>query len=295
MGMIFSAECYKFLGDIESSISTYKQSGTFAPGRNDHLFSLAVIYQELNDYDNMLIQTTKMMQPERTNAFPQYVSFIDTSLYHDSPTKRVQSLHEIALNKTNKKIMLPFHINQNKSKKLFVVDNFYSNPNEVRDFALSVEYQRDLRWYKGLRSTQPYRPDGIKEVFESIIGEKISNFEEHGFNGCFQICTAEDPQVYHFDLQKWAAMIYLTPNAPIESGTRLHKSKINGTRHSSESDVNYAFSGGFYDSTKFDIVDGAGNVYNRLVIMDARCIHSAGPYFGQGVEDGRLTHLFFFD
>jgi glycosyltransferase involved in cell wall biosynthesis len=295
MGMIFSAECYKFLGDIESSISTYKQSETFAPGRNDHLFALALIYQELNDYDNMLVQTTKMMQPERTNAFPQYVSFIDTSMYHDSSSKRVQSLHEIALNNTNKKIMLPFYINQNKSKKLFVVDNFYYNPDEVRNFALNVEYQKDLRWYKGLRSTQPYRPDGIKEVFESIIGEKISNFEEHGFNGCFQICTAEDPQVYHFDLQKWAAMIYLTPNAPLESGTRLHKSKINGTRHSSESDVNYAFSGGFYDSTKFDIVDNAGNLYNRLVIMDARCIHSAGPYFGQGVEDGRLTHLFFFD
>ena len=51
----------------------------------------------------------------------------------------------------------------------------------------------------------------------------------------------------------------------------------------------------FYDSTKFDIADSAGNLYNRLVIMDARCIHSAGPYFGQNKQDGRLTHLFFFD
>jgi len=51
----------------------------------------------------------------------------------------------------------------------------------------------------------------------------------------------------------------------------------------------------FYDSTKFDLVDSAGNVYNRLVIMDAHCIHSAGPYFGTSPETGRLTHLFFFD
>jgi hypothetical protein len=90
-------------------------------------------------------------------------------------------------------------------------------------------------------------------------------------------------------------MIYLTPNAPIESGTRLHRSKINGTRDSRELNVGDAFSGGFLDSTKFEITDSAANIYNRLVIMDARCIHSAGPYFGQGMQDGRLTHLFFFD
>jgi hypothetical protein len=38
-----------------------------------------------------------------------------------------------------------------------------------------------------------------------------------------------------------------------------------------------------------------GNIYNRLVIMDAQSIHSAGPYFGSNKTDSRLTHLFFFD
>jgi hypothetical protein len=87
----------------------------------------------------------------------------------------------------------------------------------------------------------------------------------------------------------------LTPDAPIESGTRLHRSKINGVRHSGDAYVDSAFTGGFLDSTKFDVVDSAGNIYNRLVIMDARCIHSAGQYFGQNFNDGRLIHLFFFD
>jgi len=192
-------------------------------------------------------------------------------------------------------IVPPFYINKITSKKLFVVDNFYYNPDEIRDFALSQTFVADLRYYKGLRSTVSFRPPGLKEVFESIIGEKINVWDEYNNNGCFQICTAEDPQVYHNDEQKWAAMIYLTPNAPYESGTRLHRSKITGARHLKDVPFDGTFSGGFYDSTKFDTIDSVGNIYNRLVLMDAQCIHSAGPYFGYDKPTGRLTHLFFFD
>jgi hypothetical protein len=189
-----------------------------------------------------------------------------------------------------------FYINKQVQKKLFVVDNFYYNPDEIREFALtSVEYVADLRYYKGLRSTTPFRPPGLKEVFESIINQQISSWDNHGYNGCFQICTAEDPQVYHNDTQRWAAMIYLSPNASHESGTRLHRSKITGARHVSDPSFQGSFSGGFYDSTKFDVIDNVGNIYNRLIIMDAQCIHSAGPYFGFDKPTARLTHLFFFD
>ena len=126
------------------------------------------------------------------------------------------------------------------------------------------------------------------------MGQKIYDFES-SYNGVFQIMKSNDPQVYHYDTQKWAGMIYLSPNAPIVSGTRLHKSKINGTRHRDEPDSDGAFLGDFYDSTKFDITDSVANIYNRLLIMDAGSFHSAGPYFGNTMESARLTHLFFFD
>ena len=222
-------------------------------------------------------------------------------MYHDGGTQ-IQELHNTALTNAEKtkqesKIMSAsnFIVNRNRTERMFIVDNFYTNPDEVRDFALNqVEYAEDLRWYKGLRSTTTYVAPGTKEAFEYILGKKITKFD-YGWTGCFQICRASDPQVYHYDLQKWAGMIYLTPNAPVESGTRLMRSKLNGTRHSSEPNVDMAFNGNFYDGTKFDIADSAGNIYNRLIIMDARCIHSAGPYFGATPEDGRLIHLFFFD
>jgi glycosyltransferase involved in cell wall biosynthesis len=293
---IFKGDTYKFLGENDNAIKSYLNADKFAVGRNDHWYCLADLHKNLEQYNEMLKYTSIMMQPERTNPFPKYVNFIDSSMYNDSPTQRIQQMHQFALEKVQESGATPLQVNDNKNDRLFIVDNFYKNPDEVRNFALTqVEYNEDLRWYKGLRSTKPYRTEEMKKAFEQIIGRKIINWEEFGTNGCFQITTAKDPQVYHYDQQTWAGMIYLTPNAPLESGTRLMRSKINGTRHSSEPDVDLAFNGNFYDSTKFDVADSAGNIYNRLVIMDARCIHSAGPYFGSTPEDGRLIHLFFFD
>jgi glycosyltransferase involved in cell wall biosynthesis len=297
LSMIMIGQAYGYLGDTEKELMYYKAAEPFAPERNDHLIAQARKYMELKDWNKMLKVCTPMIQEDRVNPFPRYVNFIDSAMYHDGGPL-VKDLWNLAVEKVNEeknKPQLPFFINTSYNKRMFIVDNFYNNPDQIRNFALSqVEFKEDLRWYKGLRSTTTYRPKGLKEAFEHIIGERIKDFEQ-GWNGCFQITRAHDPQVYHYDQQTWAAMIYLTPNAPLESGTRLHQSKINDARHSTDMDADKAFSGGFYDSNKFHIVDSAGNLYNRLVIMDARCIHSAGPYFGQNEQDGRLTHLFFFD
>ena len=190
--------------------------------------------------------------------------------------------------------MKQFELNPNRTKRLFVVDNFYVDPHTVREIALTMDFQADLRYYKGLRTTHSYRDENMKKAFEEIIGEPIINWE-YPINGCFQITTAEDPQVYHCDQQKWAGMIYLTPGAPYESGTRLHVHKETGLNHGSQPDIGNAFAGGFFDATKFDLVANASNVFNRLVIMDAKHIHSAGTYFGNSKETGRLVQLFFFD
>lgn len=184
-------------------------------------------------------------------------------------------------------------LSNNPQKRIFVVDNFYANPLEIRDFALKQQYLEDTRFYKGLRSTRSFIAPGTKEAFENILGANIVDFSG-GNNGCFQITSSENPQVYHSDGQTWAGIIYLTPNAPVESGTRTHVSKRNGSRSSDEK-VTGTFETGFYDSTQFDVDISVGNCFNRLVIFYGHLIHSAGSYFGNNMWNGRLIHLFFFD
>lgn len=295
MGLIFAAESYRYLGDMDSALKMYHDAGYFAPPRNDHIWGMATLHKDKQEYDQMLACTSIMMQPERVNPFPTYAGFINFEMYHNTGTalhRMHKEAQELAALHSAKK---PFSVNtQSNKKRLIIVDDFYADPDAIRNFALSLEYEEDLRWYKGLRSKQTFATPEVKKAFEEILGVEVFDFDT-GYNGCFQITTAENPQVYHYDSQRWAAMIYLTPDAPVQSGTRLHKSRINGTRHSTDPDSDSAFNGNFYDSTRFDVVDSAGNVYNRLVLMDARSFHSAGPYFGDSPETGRLIQLFFFN
>ena len=47
-------------------------------------------------------------------------------------------------------------VNQRAQKTVWVVDNFYSNPYAVRDFALKQEFKEDLRYYKGRRTEEQF-------------------------------------------------------------------------------------------------------------------------------------------
>ena len=191
--------------------------------------------------------------------------------------------------------IVPSTINRQPNKTVWVVDNFYSDPYAVREYALKQEFKPEIEYFKGSRTIEQYFVPGTKEAFERIMGIKIREWESHGMCGRFQYCTAQDSLVYHNDGQTWAAMIYLNPDAPYCTGTSLYASK-NGARRTSDpqySDEVYA--GGFYDETKFELVDSIGNVFNRLFIFDAQNIHAASKYFGQTKEDSRLFHIFFFD
>jgi hypothetical protein len=176
---------------------------------------------------------------------------------------------------------------------LVVVDNFYENPMAIREFALKCEFKPDLRYHKGSRS-EPHRFEGLKERFEGLLGRKITNWEK-GPNGVFQTCVAGDQLVYHDDFQQYAGVLYLTPDAPPQTGTCLYRSKYTKKMKVPKDEFSQVFKNGFLDSTEFDLVDVVGNVFNRVVLFDSHCIHSAQNYFGTTKENGRLFQLFFFD
>ena len=189
---------------------------------------------------------------------------------------------------------VPSTLNRKPHKTVWVVDDFYQDPHAVREFAMKQKFSENPQCHKGSRTEEQFFVPGTKEAFERIMGIKIEEWESHGMNGRFQYCTAEDPLVYHCDLQRWAAMIYLTPDAPYHTGTNLYAHK-NRMRNSRQGDIDSCFTGGYYDSTKFDLVDSIGNVFNRLFLFDAQAIHAAAEYFGQTMTDSRLYHIFFFD
>jgi glycosyltransferase involved in cell wall biosynthesis len=287
---------HKYLGDYQKAIEWFQKAEQYCPVRNEHIVYLAQTYDELKQYDKMVEQTTRLLEPDRKLPFPDYFFLIDNNIYHDS-SDYPQQLHNYALSKANEeKTINSFSIHTITKPRLWIVDDFYNDPHAVREFALKQEFEENLAYYKGNRSKQQYIVPGTKEAFERIIGKKITNWTEtHGMCGRFQYCTAQDDLVYHCDGQTLAGMIYLTPDAPFSCGTSLYAHKDTKLRNENDFGNTNVFEGGFYDKSKFELVDTAGNVFNRLVLFDAKCIHSANEYFGTNITNSRLFHLFFFD
>jgi hypothetical protein len=198
-----------------------------------------------------------------------------------------------------------FSVNQNYNKRCWVIDNFYDNPDDVRRFALEQKYF-PKEGAVGHRTRKQFFFDGVKESFEKIMGKKIKEEGEHswyfpGINGRFQYCEAGTERVYHCDEQQFAALVYLTPDAPPECGTTFFRHKQTKIRHNSEidwakGDGDLVFPGDtFLDGSRYEQIDMVGNVYNRLVIFDGGNIHSASDYFGSNQRNCRLHHMFFFN
>ena len=179
-----------------------------------------------------------------------------------------------------------------------VVDNFYTDPDSVRDFALNQEFNVSGN-YPGLRTSPCTNAggyiDNIKKRFESIIGKKITYFPLDKYNTAFQYTTKESKTWIHHDEMSYAAVIYLTPNAPLDSGTAIYRHRLTGImRH--ELDCPVDFNKFQLVEEDWDIVAESKNIYNRLVIYDSMYYHrSVIPGFGKDKHDGRLFQTFFFD
>lgn len=192
-----------------------------------------------------------------------------------------------------------------KNTSVIVVDNFYKDPDSIRNFAINSLKFSPSDLHKGERSA-PFILDGTQEQFETILGKKITNWQHPNYaNGVFQFCISKDQVVYHIDSQMFAGVVFLTPDAPLRSGTQTFKSKITNDikfGHDLESNARFrlTFKPGqpdhnFYNRDAFELVDSIANIYNRLILWDARSIHAAESYFGDSASNGRLFHLFFFD
>lgn len=179
--------------------------------------------------------------------------------------------------------------------QLMIIDDFYTNPDSVRNYALNQPF--DVKGnFPGSR-TKAWLPDDVKSCiqhymnFAGNITSWLNNDPNHSYSGAFQLTTAYDRTWIHSDFNNmWAGVCYLTPDAPYSGGTGLYRHKESG-KHSSGGQDKYEA----YDYTKWDLFDRIGNKYNRLIIYRGDLFHASLDYFGSTPYDGRLFQTFFFN
>ncbi len=183
-------------------------------------------------------------------------------------------------------------VNNQLNSQVIIVNDFYKNPDNIRQNALSMKF--DVKGnYPGYR-TAPHIEPGTKELFESAIGKKIT-YWPGGYNGSFQYTTSDMKSWIHRDNTEWSAIIYLTPDAPVDSGTIMYRHKPTGMEYVNMPDEEHKLGQDTYDDSKWEVTDRVANIYNRCVLFKGRRSHMAGPYFGTTKENARLFQTFFFN
>lgn len=195
-----------------------------------------------------------------------------------------------------------------------IIENFYENPDAVRKFALEQKftYCKELQnidyVYPGGRTQDLSNLD--KALFDKICTKLVSVFHnsEHDMmrwliTTSFQSVTEEFNQgVIHTDHNTvFAGVLYLTPDAPLNSGTSLFKKNktFNEEKYQQallQNDARFKIGEIAMDTSyhsMFDEVVRVNNVYNTLIIYEGRHYHAANEFFGKTLADSRLAQVFF--
>ncbi|MEV8327650.1 DUF6445 family protein [Kitasatospora sp. NPDC056731] len=198
-------------------------------------------------------------------------------------------------------------------RKLIIVDDFYADPDKVRTRALSTDYADITPTdYPGLQSRYSLRTDALARAFNELVQARIcsdpARFTWGGFR-CVTEASGRGTKVHADIAIDWAAMVYLTPDAPMEAGTGFFRHRETGVEAPPTDRQARAL--GFRDASDFDdkvvrrdMADlskweqtgWVGPVYNRLVLFRGSEVYHA-PLAGCGSDaaTGRLTHNFFFN
>ena len=199
---------------------------------------------------------------------------------------------------------------------IYIVDDFYPNPDEIRHKALELEFKDGQTKGKkvnhpGARAFNPWYDNMIylRNRWETITNKKAVEFKYGWSNGAFNIGYkkqhlfnwvhgdhTEDRSKEHMF---WAAVIYLTPNPMGCTGTVFleHKrTKVirqyeNDAPATGESFKQFIGSKAEQDWKPHITVE---NRYNRCLVYDGTLFHAPRlSSFGHNKETGRLTQLGF--
>lgn len=194
-----------------------------------------------------------------------------------------------------------------------VLDNFYEDPLLWREFALDQEFFKGDRGnWPGIRTELLHRVN--YDLFQVVLKKLLFVLKDYGITQVSELQTGFQliDETYgrgwvHDDDPSFqcAGIIYLNEAAPLNSGTTIYENSpdFSGERYAKlfETDVNSKSPAEREQYMKyreeqvsqFKKSITVDNVFNRMVLFDSRCWHSADKFFGTTDDNSRLTQVFF--
>ena len=200
-----------------------------------------------------------------------------------------------------------------------ILDNFYENPDLVRQFALSLDSFTDSagRW-PGKRTLPLHE---VNQSFFNTFCNKLFNLfydlDYHNLNyrvsTTFQTISnySENPisnlntgWIHSDDEYIFSGVIYLNPNPSEHAGTNIYN-KIDGENNGLTQSEKFKLYLGkepvneseytdqvLENNNKFEETVSIKNVYNRMILFEGGVYHGVPSYYSSSSEL-RLTQVFF--
>jgi hypothetical protein len=196
-------------------------------------------------------------------------------------------------------------------KNIIIVDDFYPNPDSIRNYALNAEYEKlGGRNWPGRDSVNEFHINGLMEQVSNIVGEPLTT-KPCNKSSYFRMTKENEygSQDIHFDPNPgliWAGVCYLTPTEHLQGGTKFWRHNEYGWEQSpslkegvergiaNNQEMKKFFETDGKDHTKWTEMLNVPFRYNRLILFRPWLFHSNGELFGTTDENARLVQLFFF-
>ena len=195
-----------------------------------------------------------------------------------------------------------------------VIDDFYTDPHAIRRTALSLDYPepKSPPNFPGRNSRQKLLVKGIEEIVSGLLNEPLVGSTRDAHGHCRISLAADDASrryYVHIDPPAdWSGILYLSLPEHCQGGTEFFRHKaLDSDRAPIYPHEIEALGAGSYpeaadriiqrdsnDLSKWDHLMTIPMRFNRLILLRPWLWHTAGPSFGDSLENGRLVQLFFF-
>lgn len=195
---------------------------------------------------------------------------------------------------------------------LIIVDDFLGarDAQQFRQTALSLNYPNLQGAFPGRNSMERLEIEGLSEAASQIVGEPLKPVSPPQSHAKFRITLANDVgrAKVHVDSAHWSGILYLSRPEDCQGGTEFFRHRPTGTDRAPFNDEELAAMGfptrqAMYrqliehdgtDDSKWEMTMRVPMRFNRLVMLRPWLWHTAGPAFGDRLENGRLVYLMFF-
>ncbi len=184
---------------------------------------------------------------------------------------------------------------QSTLDQIVIVDNFFENPEEIRELAFAKTYSEPPVGTPRLARTARCTVQEARNVVERIVPHvPYINVEElYAFNVLFRytLAGAQKKTFCHVDKSTYAAIVYLTKPEHCAGGTSIFRHKPTGDEIYKVSNAHLY---NYNDPNHWELIKQVEMVHNRLVVYPGKFFHSITPvFFGGKIENARLTQNIF--